>query len=155
MHIFGLGEGDDDGEGAELGVGVGGHLQVLGSGTLKSGQRTARHIFGFGHLQVFESRTEPSGQRDWMQMTGGQAHVIESLNVPSGQTEPPSQIAAPAGLGDGLADRRSIWSSFFFIVRDLSCQIFFFGCVCVFFFFWGRERCEIKQRGRRKREGLT
>lgn len=112
MHIFGLGEGegegDDDGEGAELGVGVGGHLQVLGSGTLKSGQRTARHIFGFGHLQVFESRTEPSGQRDWMQMTGGQAHVIESLNVPSGQTEPPSQIAAPAGLGDGLADRRSI-----------------------------------------------
>lgn len=43
-----------------------------------------------------------------MQMTGGQAQVIEFLNVPSGQTKPPSQIAAPAGLGDGLADRGSL-----------------------------------------------
>lgn len=113
IQIFGLGEGEGEGlgegegEGAELGVG--GHLQVFGSGRLESGQITAGHIFGFGHWQVLGSRAEPSGQRDWMQMTGGQAHVTEFLNVPSGQTKPPSQIAAPAGFGDGLADRRSIW----------------------------------------------
>lgn len=94
----------------EVEVGVGGHLQVFGSGRLESGQMTAGHIFSFGHWQVLGSRAEPSGQRDWMQKTGGggrQAHVTESLNVPSGQTKPPSQLAAPAGFGDGLADRRS------------------------------------------------
>lgn len=90
IQIFGSGE--DDGEGAEPGVGVGG-----------------------GHLQVFGSRAEPSGQRDWIQKTGGHSHVTESLNVPSGQTKPPSQITAPAGSGLGdalalaLADRRSIY----------------------------------------------
>lgn len=92
---FGFGSGEDEGdaEGAELGVGV--EVGV-----------------GGGHLQVFGSRAEPSGQRDWIQKTGGHAHVTESLNLPSGQTEPPSQIAASAGLGLGdglaLADRRSI-----------------------------------------------
>lgn len=117
IQIFGVGEGlgEDEGEGGGtelgvgVGVGVGGHLQVFGSGRLEFGQITAGHIFGFGHWQVLGSRAESSGQRDWMQKTGGQPHVTESLNVPSGQTKPPSQIAAPAGLGDGLADRRTIY----------------------------------------------
>lgn len=67
-----------------------------------------------------------------MQMTGGQAQVIESLNVPSGQTKPPSQIAAPAGLGDGLADRGSFCCGERLIVRNLSC---FFIFIFIFFCF--------------------